>query len=519
MLANAGKFISNGIWPEKEYEKIEVVKARLLNDEYELGSHLNSIIGKGAVLSFKKDQSWRSVKIEEQVMILELTEEDGYTGVIAEVEALKTKILKGQTDINPNRLLINQYKQDKHVDTHNHATSEIVTEIKPVKPEIINEQKMDVNKIRVLLGTVEGSTKKIYWEFGHPELANRHILISGKSGQGKSYFIQCLLLELARNGVSSIIFDYTDGFKNSKLEPEFKEQLQGKVEQFLVAKDKFPINPFKRNQKELDEGIYIDEDNTDVAERIKSVFSAIYKDLGIQQQNAIYEAVIRGLDKYGEDMNLEKLLFELEEDNSGPAKTARSQIKPLIDKNPFDHKGNYNWAELLNQKGKVFIVQLTGFNRDVQLMITEFILWDIWNHQLHHGDKSKPFPVILDEAQNLDHREKSPSAKILTEGRKFGWSGWYATQSLKGQFTTDEISRLQNSSQKVYFMPPENEISSIAANLAQETPVRKEWEKRLATLKKGQCISFGPMMQEDGTLKQGNPVVINITSLNERLNN
>lgn len=99
-------------------------------------------------------------------------------------------------------------------------------------------------------------------------------------------------------------------------------------------------------------------------------------------------------------------------------------------------------------KDKVFIVQLTGFNRDVQLMITEFILWDIWNYQLHHGDKNKPFPVILDEAQNLDRREKSPSAKILTEGRKFGWSGWYATQSLKGQFTTDEISRLQNSSQK-----------------------------------------------------------------------
>ena len=65
-------------------------------------------------------------------------------------------------------------------------------------------------------------TQEIYWEFGNPELANRHILISGKSGQGKSYFIQCLLLELAQNGISSMIFDYTDGFKNSKLEPNSK---------------------------------------------------------------------------------------------------------------------------------------------------------------------------------------------------------------------------------------------------------------------------------------------------------
>ena len=74
-----------------------------------------------------------------------------------------------------------------------------------------------------------------------------------------------------------MIFDYTDGFKNSKLEPEFKEKLQDNIEQFLVAKDKFPVNPFKRNQKELDEGIYIDEDNTDVAERIKMYFQLYIK--------------------------------------------------------------------------------------------------------------------------------------------------------------------------------------------------------------------------------------------------
>lgn len=511
LLANTEKLIANRIWPEKKYEKMDTVKARLLNDDYEISKHLDSIIGKGAILSFKTNQTWRSIKIEDDILLLELTEEDGYSGVVEEIEELKTKIHTGQTDINPEGLLINRY--DSILQTKN----PVVNPLRPTIDSLPSTTITNLSNIRVLLGTVEGSTKKIYWEFGHPELANRHILISGKSGQGKSYFIQCLLLELAQNGISSIIFDYTDGFKNSKLEPEFKEKLHGKIEQFLVAKDKFPINPFKRNQKELDENIYIDEDNTDIAERIKSVFSSIYKDLGIQQQNAIYEAVIRGLDKHGEAMNLKLLLEELTEDNSGPAKTAKSQIKPLIDKNPFNDDNQYNWGDILSNKGKVFIVQLTGFAREVQLMITEFILWDIWNYKLNHGDKSIPFPVILDEAQNLDHREKSPSAKILTEGRKFGWSGWYATQSLKGLFATDEISRLQNSSQKIYFMPPENEVSSIAANLAQETSVRKEWEKRLVTLKKGQCIALGPLLEESGTLKQGNPLIINISSLKERL--
>ncbi len=517
LLANAEKFITNNIWPEKSYEKIEELKKRLLNDDYEMSGHLNDKIGKGAILSFKKEQSWRSIKIEEDILLVELTEEDGYEGVVEEIEALKMKIHSGGTDINPDRLLNQNHDSNQVLKKTSNKVVPTVPHSEEEKEEKGTGGTKELKDIRVLLGTVEGSTQEIYWEFGNSELANRHILISGKSGQGKSYFIQCLLLELAQNGISSMIFDYTDGFKNSKLEPEFKEKLQDNIEQFLVAKDKFPVNPFKRNQKELDEGIYIDEDNTDVAERIKSVFSAVYKDLGIQQQNAIYEAVMRGLDKYGEGMNLNYLLAELEEDTSGPAKTAKSQIKPFIDKNPFNHNAVYDWGDILNQKGKVFIVQLTGFNRDVQLMITEFILWDIWNYQLHHGDKNKPFPVILDEAQNLDHREKSPSAKILTEGRKFGWSGWYATQSLKGQFTTDEISRLQNSSQKVYFMPPENEISAIASNLAQDSTVRKEWEKRLATLKKGQCITSGPMLQKNDTLKSGSPVIINISALQDRL--
>lgn len=133
-------------------------------------------------------------------------------------------------------------------------------------------------------------------EFGNKGLGNRHLLISGKSGQGKTYFIQCLLLELSRKGIPSIIFDYTDGFKNSQLDPEFKEIMGDNLKQIIVARDKFPINPFKKNQIELDDDLYVDEENIDIAERIKSVIGSVYQQLGIQQLNAIYQATILGVD-------------------------------------------------------------------------------------------------------------------------------------------------------------------------------------------------------------------------------
>ncbi|GAA0492767.1 hypothetical protein GCM10008986_18950 [Salinibacillus aidingensis] len=545
-LANAQKFLANGLWPEKNFEDIEKVKDILLNDSYQVGNHLRPNIGDGMVLSFKNEATWRSAKIEDRSLLLQLSEEDAYSGVIEEVETIKSRIHQGKTDINTNILLANNYGQTPQATEH----AEPVTDEKkepetkqpnekelskektekekkpvpdnedPVQPnpeEEKDEQPVDLEDVRVLLGTVEGSKHKVYWEYGHKDLANRHILISGKSGQGKTYFMQCMLMELAANNVSSIIFDYTGGFKKSKLEPEFKEFLGDKLEQILVARDNFPINPFKRNEKELDEDEFIEEDFADVADRMKSVFAAIYTDLGIQQLNAIYQAIVKGMQKHGDSMNLELLRQELEEDNSGSAKTALSQLNPMIDKNPFDSSHDFNWGKLEEDKGKVLVIQLTGFASDVQKMITEFILWDLWHYKLQHGDQTIPMPVVLDEAQNLDHSEKSPSAKILTEGRKFGWSGWYATQFLKGQLNTDEIARLQNSSQKIYFLPPENEISTVASNLSHDNASKREWERRLAALNKAQCVSYGPMLGKDGSLRQSEPVIVNISSLEERI--
>ena len=51
--------------------------------------------------------------------------------------------------------------------------------------------------MRALIGTVEGSKHEIYWEFGNPKLGNRHLLIQGKSGTGKTYLIQRLIMELS----------------------------------------------------------------------------------------------------------------------------------------------------------------------------------------------------------------------------------------------------------------------------------------------------------------------------------
>lgn len=373
-----------------------------------------------------------------------------------------------------------------------------------------------IEEARIYLGKAENSNRKVYWEYGNKGLANRHLLIAGTSGQGKTYFMQCLLLELSKLGISNIVVDYTEGFLPNQLEPEFVDALGDKLKQKIVYSEQFPVNPFSKNVRDIG-GITLPESNTDIAERVKSVFGAVYKTLGIQQLNAIYDSILNGLEKYGDKMSLRALKECLEELDTSYSKTALSQIRPLIDRNPFTFDESFSWKNILEDNGTVYVVQLTGYPRDVQLMITEFILWDLWNYSVRSGNKNYPIPVIMDEAQNLDHTEQSPSARILTEGRKFGWSAWYATQFLKSQLSADELARLQNASQKIFFLPPEQEISTVANSLSNDSSEKKSWESKLSSLRKGQCVVQGPVLKDNKELSQSIVTVVNIAPLSERI--
>lgn len=374
-----------------------------------------------------------------------------------------------------------------------------------------------IGDVRVFVGHVVETGEPVYWEYGNRELPNRHLLICGSSGTGKTYLMQCLMLELAKQGISSVVFDYTDGFTRTKLEPEFSDFLGNSIIEFPVYSQPFPLNPFKRHEV-LVAGQLQPQKTVDVADRIKSVFQAVYR-FGDQQASAIYQATRNGLEKHGDRMTLGDLRDELHAISSEipNAKTVLSKIEPMVDREPFSRSAEYDWGGIRDSKGKVFIVQLSGLTREVQLVITEMVLWDAWYYNLKHGDQNSPFPVILDEAQNLDHRQGSPSTMILTEGRKFGWSGWFATQFLKRQLSIDEIQRLQQASMKIYFSPPEAEVGTIASMIDQDKAVQEDWRIKLSRLRKGECVVSGFALDRDQRLRRRAPRIVRVASLKERI--
>ena len=343
---------------------------------------------------------------------------------------------------------------------------------------------------RIYLGKRLTGNKKIYWEYGNPQLPNKHMLVTGKSGQGKTYFLQTIMWELSKNKVSSLVIDYTDSYLNNELDDDFKKNMGKKLKEVIVYQEKLPINPFKI-QKRFLPGLVLTETPEDMVDRIIEVLDFIFH-LGIQQKSLARRIMLKGYKNNPTDYTLTQFKEQLLETNSG--ENVYSRMSVLLDRDPFTYQSSFDWSKVFNYEGTVTILQMVQYQRQIQNTMIEFLLWDLFYHSQTKKDGTI-YPIFLDEIQNLNFSSSSPTVKILREGRKFGWSGIFATQamsSIKG-----EVDALYNAAEQIHFLPPEDQVSSLAGYIAPNAKEKNIFEARLTRLKKGQCIMSGPILDTD----------------------
>jgi DNA phosphorothioation-dependent restriction protein DptH len=388
-----------------------------------------------------------------------------------------------------------------------------------VEEESDNEGTVQTPKFpkRIFLGETLGNIKReVYWEFGNDQLENRHLLIFGKSGVGKTYAIQAIIMELAKQKQHAAIVDYTSGFLTSHLEEIFKEVIHPKGH--IVKKTPLPINPFRRQRMVIDDFKDI-EDAYSVAGRITSVFTSVYSSFGEQQKALLHKIIEQGIETYSDGYDFGKLLEDLESEDNTNATTVANKLTPLGRANLFEGQNENSWQEIYSDPvTNVNILQLAGLSRDLAKMATEFILWDLYDFASNQGSKDTPLPMVLDEIQNLDHRLDSPLAKFLTEGRKFGLSAILATQTLSN-LTQEAQSRLFMASHKLFFRPADTELKEYATILSNATSENVNiWKDKLVALNKGECYSLGLSLNPKTNKLEEKAFPIRITALAERIN-
>lgn len=477
------------------------IQKDLINDNYSLEKI--DELEHGVIMSFKSEVAVTKTKRVDSSLLIELNENYIYKKAYQD----SSQTLK---ELNNEKVkFFNEHKIVKGV--INKKLSNSNEQLKSRKPMNVDSIMIN-NQRKILLGESKFGGEK-YWNFLHDQLQNRHLLITGKSGTGKTYAIQTLLFELQKNAIPAIIFDYTEGFTKTHLEDLFKEHVKESFEEHFVKLSKLGINPFKLYDKELNGHIIYDEPN-DVASRIASTLTSVYQ-MGPQQKASIYESVRQGIMDKGEDFNFTDLLLYLEDSENSSSKSVISKIQEFVHKDIFNSKQLLSWETIMASK-KIHVIQLTGYNDKIQSLIVEFVLWDFWNFFSSNGKESNPIVVVLDEAQNISHKDDTPSAKILTEGRKFGISGWYATQFLNSAMSSDEVERLQQAAQKLYFKPTNSGINDVAKAITSDNSERKIWMKRLNKLGKGECVSEG-YEEKLNSLVYSKPEIIKISPFEERV--
>jgi len=377
---------------------------------------------------------------------------------------------------------------------------------------------------RILLGETVNGAKPVYWEFANPELANRHMLVFGTSGMGKTYAIQCLLSELGRAGQNSLVIDYTDGFIPSKLEKATQSCLEPK--QWFIRQKPLPISPFKAQVSE-EAGLTFRDTPITIAKRVAAIFKSVYE-LGNQQFPVLIDAITEGVEHSGDSFTMAQLLGVLETyiqdeiHSTGTVRTTISKLKPFIQSNPFaDDNNGIGWRELFTDTMfRCHVFQFHMVDRHSARALIEFVLWDLYSFVSSFGSKHLPRVVVLDEVQNLDLSPDAPVAKYLTEGRKHGLALITATQTVKGVGGVNDarVSRLFQAEHKVFFKPTENEMrehAQLLHNAISNVSVQ-DWATRLASLQIGECWSLGRSLNETTGRLVFQAQRIKITSLEER---
>lgn len=343
------------------------------------------------------------------------------------------------------------------------------------------------------------TNKEVFIPFQEKELSNNHILLNGLSGSGKTYLLQKMIIQAAKQGMSTVVLDYSGSYSFDKLEAFFMEQLQEQMVMVPVYTKGLPINPFYRQSIQIG-GQWVPEKIGDTADRVSEIFSKAYR-FGSRQRNIFYSVLVDQLE-HSQLLTFERIIERLKEIYPKDSEALQGKLLPLAHKKIFCPEPSFCWDSYLYNSGQVTVLELEGFASSIQNIASEIILWDLLFYARRNGNKQRPFIILLDECQHLSFKDSSPTYSILTEGRKFGIGAWLATQSL-ARFSVEEKACLDQAACKIYFKLSATEIKSLSAQLGQ-----REWKKKLEELKIGQCIVSGyfPIC---GSLKYGN-VLVNI---------
>lgn len=307
------------------------------------------------------------------------------------------------------------------------------------------------NELHIRLGLDQHTGEPI--DYISSVAGSPHMFILGIPGQGKSWTMQRVVSESAKQNVPAIILDYHGQFANL-----FNRSSTSIKPIICDASLGLPFSPFEAN---MVPGPRDWKTNAfQIAEIVQQVCG-----LGEMQRDVVYEAVrdayiASGFDSDGKSLpSMNDVFTQLQRrelDRKG-TRNVTARCRPLFEFNLFsdDKDTEFTFADAYKAG---LVVDLHSLGLEVlQNAAGSFVLKKLYKDMFSWGESERiRLLVVLDEAHRLSKDVTLP--KLMKEGRKFGLAVVVASQSIQ-DFHPDV---LENAGTKVAYRlnHPQNRLAS-----------------------------------------------------------
>lgn len=463
ILVAAEKMDLYDVFPEGKWDRItHDSRAALLSNEYELSWDLENGLAKCCVLAFRDECFQRTAKVEDNVLVLDLPDEDGHKNLLKTVVDLSALYESPGSTMDERLLLRNFYESTT-------PSRETPVEGGPEagKQECVTQEK--VQEVRDLPGetpakTVPTSTAGMKIIFGHEvnyqepvcwypndtdKVMHTNTGIIGTMGTGKTQFTKSLVAQMvweSKNNVNGtplgfLIFDY----KGDYIKDDFVQATGAKVYDL----HRLPYNPLSLTVGGKHQPMLPLHTANAIKESISTAFG-----LGVVQQQRLRDMImeayaLKGIDKAdartwsGEAPTIADMCrIYLEADDTKPD-SLYAAIDNLHQFEIFEPRSADTFS-LWNLLDGVVVINLSGYDQDIQNLVVAITL-DLFYSQMQKAGHSTIQDslrelrkmVLVDEADNFLSQDFASLRKILKEGREFGVGTILSTQFL-GHFSTGE---------------------------------------------------------------------------------
>lgn len=326
---------------------------------------------------------------------------------------------------------------------------------------------------------------------------NPHILILGKSGEGKTYFCCRKIEEEIQDGKSVLIFDYSKSYSL----PELHKC------KFRYSESVRIFNPL---EKRTDFIFGMDR----IESALVDSFVNALRILSYYQKKLLREAIFRVVDST-DSLTIPALIECLEEMLSEMISSeSEKNIGHLLARlGPYSELDNIrimtgNPTYNIGTDANVTIIQFSDFPELQRIFLTEFLAEMLWR-EVRNGYKKVDI-VLFDEFHNMQITPGSALSAMLREGRKFGM-GVYLSSQFLGNYNRDAVDTLMQAGNMFFFRPVQREMKFIASLIdPDEIPA---WRKILQSLQVGEAVLKGRYNLNGNTREIETPIICKVESI------